>query len=108
MIVCMIGIIAGVGWTFGILHNIPLIGPLLIAILIPMLLVFGLMAALVLVGVPSFAIMPATIAVEGSDSFDALARGYSYLLSRPSAFVGLVSGVAGGRRLAGCRRSWAV
>src|SRR5262245_7551276 len=68
MIVCMIGIIAGVGWTFGILHNIPFIGPLLIAILIPMLLVVGLVATMVLVGVPSFAIMPATIAVEGSDS----------------------------------------
>jgi hypothetical protein len=98
MIVCMIGIIAGVGCTFGILQHIPLVGPLLIAILIPMLLVVGLVIAIILVGIPSFVIMPATIAVEGSDSFDALSRGYSYLLTRPAAFVGwsAVSLVVGG------------
>jgi hypothetical protein len=98
MIVCMIGIIAAVGWTFGTLHNIPFIGPLLLAILIPVLLVVALVGTLVLAGISSFIIMPATIAVEGSDSFDALSRGYSYLLARPGAFVGwsAVSLVVGG------------
>jgi hypothetical protein len=45
----------------------------------PLVLLFGLIMAIVLVGLVGWPLMYATIGAEGSDSFDALSRSYSYV-----------------------------
>lgn len=57
------------------------------AVLLPLVVFAMLLAALAALGSLSFTIMPATIATEGSDAFDALSRGYSYFFNRPFSFA---------------------
>jgi hypothetical protein len=64
------------------------LGAILVALLLPLLLLGSLLVVLVVVGSPSWTIMPAALAAEGADNFDALARGYSYFFQRPLAFAG--------------------
>jgi hypothetical protein len=69
------------GWVFGL---IPLVGDILIAgLLWPLVLIAGLVMAVVLVGLVGWPLMNPTISVEGSDSFDALSRSYSYVYQAP-------------------------
>jgi hypothetical protein len=56
-------IIAGLGW--------------------PIVLIFGLIMAVTLVGLVGYPLMYATISAEGSDSFDAISRSYSYVYQAP-------------------------
>ncbi len=59
-------------------------GGILLGILLVVALVFGLAIAFLLVGWGAGGpLMYPTIAVEGSDSFDAISRSFSYVLSRP-------------------------
>ncbi len=59
-------------------------GDILIAgLLWPLVLLFGLVMAVVLVGLVGWPLMYATISAEGSDSFDALSRSYSYVYQAP-------------------------
>jgi hypothetical protein len=92
------------------------------AVLWPLMLLFGLIAAILLVGLSiGWPLMHAAIGAEGSDGFDALSRSYSYVYQRPlhylfyalSAFllgiiglavVGLFSGAVEGLALWGV--SW--
>lgn len=68
----------------GVFGAIPYIGPLLSGAMFFLALLGGLAAALfVLVLVCGFPLMWPTIAVEGSDAFDALQRGGMYTLVRP-------------------------
>jgi hypothetical protein len=63
--------------------NIP-VGELLAAATLWLALIGGLIMALVLVGtVAGAGLMHPTIAVEGSDAFDAISRSFSYIYSRP-------------------------
>jgi len=55
----------------------------LVPILFPVVLVFGLIMAVVLVGLIGYPLMNPTIATEGTDSFDALSRSYSYVYQAP-------------------------
>jgi len=77
---------------------IPYVGELLGGLLMGLALLGGFMMALVIIGAAGgFGLMWPTIAVEGSDGFDAISRSYSYLFSRPwrtafYAVVGLVYG----------------
>jgi hypothetical protein len=65
------GIFAGFTWF---------VGDILIAGLFwPLVILFGLIMAVVLVGLVGWPLMYATISAEGSDSFDALSRSYSYV-----------------------------
>jgi hypothetical protein len=70
---------------FGLLHNlIPLVGDIVVDGLgWPLVLLAGLIMAIILVGLIGWPMMYATISTEGSDSFDALSRSYSYVLSNP-------------------------
>lgn len=74
------------------------LGDLVVAVLLPLALLSGFIMTLILIGtlfgLPLFA--PA-IAVEGTDSFDAISRGFSYVYSRPwhYAFYQLVSAAYG-------------
>lgn len=73
--------------AFGIgllMHISPAIG----ALLWPIALVCGLIAAIMLVGLAvGWPLMHAAISTEGSDSFDALSRSYSYVYQRPLHYL---------------------
>jgi hypothetical protein len=81
LILLVIGAIVAAG---GALLYIPIIGPILLSLLFFLALIAGLVMALVLLGlVGGFNLMYPTIAVEGSDSFDAISRSFSYVFARP-------------------------
>jgi hypothetical protein len=71
----------------GVLQSIPFVGPvfnILIAALFVLLLAAGFVMTLVLLGTfGGLNLMYPTIAVEGSDSFDAISRSFSYVYARP-------------------------
>jgi hypothetical protein len=68
-------------WLFGWFEGlIPIFGDIVLAgLLWPLVLIVGLIMAVVLVGLIGWPLMNPTISVEGSDSFDALSRSYSYV-----------------------------
>jgi hypothetical protein len=94
-------IVVGVGLlvTAGsALAGIPYIGPIIVGSLFILALGAGFLMALVLLGlIGGFNLMYPTVAVEGSDSFDAISRSFSYLYARPwrLGFYTLVSLVYG-------------
>ena len=66
------------------LAGVPFVGEIFVAVLSPLALIMGFIMALVVVGgVGGLGLMHPTIAVEGSDAFDAISRGFSYVYSRP-------------------------
>ena len=68
----------------GLLTNIPYAGPVVVGGLFVFALLAGLVMTLILIGtVGGFGMMYPTVAVEGSDSFDAISRSFSYLYARP-------------------------
>ncbi len=82
----------------GLLGNIPWLGELVVGALFIFALIAGFVITLVLLGlVGGFSLMYPTIAAEGTDSFDAISRSFSYLYARPwrlafYALVGLLYG----------------
>jgi hypothetical protein len=73
-------------------------GVLLVGIIWPVVLLCGLFLAILLVGLLfGWPLMWPTISVEGTDSFDALSRSYSYTYQRPVhyLFYAAVAGVLG-------------
>ena len=83
--VIIIAVIGGVVTLASlVVGNIPVIGPILVGALFFLVLVAGFVMALVMLGlIGGFNMMYPTIAVEGSDSFDAISRSFSYLYARP-------------------------
>jgi hypothetical protein len=80
-IVVMMGLVLALG---GVLTNIPFLGPIVVGALFFCALAAGFVMTLVLLGLAGgFNLMYPTIAVEGSDSFDAISRSFSYLYARP-------------------------
>jgi len=78
----------------GLLTNIPLVGPLLVGLLFIFALLLGLLIAFLFVGLlGGVGLMYPTIAVEGSDCFDAMSRSFTYIFSRPWR-AGLYAGAA--------------
>jgi hypothetical protein len=71
----LFGLLEGVTWFFG---DIVIAG-----LFWPLVLIGGLVMAVVLVGLVGWPLMYATISAEGSDSFDALSRSYSYVYQAP-------------------------
>ena len=85
LILLVIGGIVALG---GLLLYIPYIGPIVLSLLFFLALIAGLVMALVLLGlIGGFNLMYPTIAVEGSDSFDAISRSFSYVFARPWRMV---------------------
>ena len=81
IIVLVVGLVVAVG---GLVGNIPFLGPILVGALFVLALAAGFVMTLVLLGLAGgFNLMYPTIAVEGSDSFDAISRSFSYLYARP-------------------------
>ena len=92
IVVGIIGSIIGgylFGAVFGETQGVDWIGSILVALLLPLALLSGFIMTLIavgtLTGMPLFA--PA-VAAEGTDSFDAVSRGFSYVYSRPWHFLG--------------------
>jgi hypothetical protein len=73
---------------FGLFHLIPILGDIVVDGLgWPLVLLAGLAMAVVLVGLIGWPMMYGTISAEGSDSFDALSRSYSYVYQNPWHYV---------------------
>jgi hypothetical protein len=73
---------------FGFFHLIPVVGDIVVDGLgWPLVLLSGLAMAVVLVGLSGWPMMYATISTEGSDSFDALSRSYSYVYQSPWHYI---------------------
>ncbi|MFH0963408.1 MAG: hypothetical protein V2A58_05285 [Planctomycetota bacterium] len=87
--VAFIAFLALLIWIGMIVSSIPVLGTvLLILIIFPLVILAGFIITLVLIGlVFGFQLMWPTISAEGSDSFDALSRAYSYVFSRPWKYI---------------------
>ena len=92
-LICVIGLLFFalcnyVGGFVGKLLDFIYVGAPLVAFLLPLALLSGFIMTLILVGtftgMPLFA--PA-VAAEGTDSFDAVSRGFSYVYSRPWHYI---------------------
>ncbi len=81
----VIVILGGLIVLGSLLMNVPVIGPILYSLLLFLpALVVGVIIAFLLFGfVGGGPLMYPTIAVEGSDSFDAISRSISYIFGRP-------------------------
>ncbi len=81
LILLVLGAVVAIG---GLLLYIPVVGPILLSVVFFLALIAGLVMTLVLLGlVGGFNLMYPTIPVEGSDSFDAISRSFSYVFARP-------------------------
>jgi hypothetical protein len=81
VIVIVIGLFVSLVALIG---NIPFLGPITVGALFILALLAGFVMTLVLLGTAGgFNLMYPTIAVEGSDSFDAISRSFSYVYARP-------------------------
>ena len=81
LIVLVLGLLIAVG---GLLLYVPWVGPIVVGGLFFLALIAGVVITLVLFGtVGGLNLMYPTIAVEGSDSFDAISRSFSYVFARP-------------------------
>src|SRR5262249_28541623 len=79
-----VGVVLVFLMIFGLFHLIPLFGDVVVDGLgWPLVLLSGLAMAVVIVGLVGWPMMYATISTEGSDSFDALSRSYSYVYVNP-------------------------
>jgi hypothetical protein len=73
---------------YGLVFMIPWLGDIFVAGLgWPLVLLSGLLMAVVLVGLVGWPMMYATISAEGSDSFDAISRSYSYVYQSPWSYA---------------------
>jgi hypothetical protein len=84
---------------YGLAGMIPVVGDILIwGLFWPLALLAGIGMAVALVGLVSWPLMAATVSTEGSDSWEAVSRAYSYLINRPwqCAWYALVAIAYGG------------
>ncbi len=91
-------VIAGLLALGGLVGSFWYVGEVLMGVLFFLAIAGGLVIALMGIGlVGGFPLMYPTIAVEGSDSFDAISRSFNYIFARPwrSALYGLVALVYG-------------
>jgi hypothetical protein len=81
LIVLVVGLVLALGSLLG---SIPYLGPILVGGAFFLALIAGFVQTLVILGaVGGFNLMYPTIAAEGSDSFDAISRSFSYVYARP-------------------------
>lgn len=91
LILLFIGVALALG---GLLLYVPYFGEIVVGLLFFLTLCGGLVMTLVLLGtLGGLNLMYPTVAVEGSDSFDAISRSFSYLYSKPWRLA-FYSGVA--------------
>ena len=67
--------------------QIKIAGEIAVAIGFPLAILSGFLIVFIgVIGIIGFFLMYPTISAEGSDTFDAMSRAYSYVLSRPRTF----------------------
>jgi hypothetical protein len=80
-IIIVLGLLLAAG---GLLGNLWGLGAIVMGVLFFLAVLVGLLVAFLLIGsVAGSPLMYPTIAVEGSDSFDAISRSFSYVFARP-------------------------
>lgn len=102
-LICIIGLFFfalcnWIGGAIGGLLDFIKVGAPLVALLLPLALLSGFIMTLICVGtVTGLPLFAPAVAAEGTDSFDAVSRGFSYVYSRPWHYVWyqLVSSVYG-------------
>jgi hypothetical protein len=73
---------------FGYFHMIPILGDIVVdGIFWWVMIGFGLLIAVALVGLVGWPLMSATISTEGTDSWEAVSRSYTYVFQRPWHYV---------------------
>jgi hypothetical protein len=73
---------------FGYIHMIPVFGDIpWDGLLWWVMLIFGLVMAVTLVGLVGWPLMSATISTEGTDSWEAVSRSYSYVYQKPWHYI---------------------
>src|SRR5260370_40780852 len=72
---------------FGFLHWCPILGEVFDALGWWLMVVLGLVMAVLLVGLISWPMMSAAVSTEGTDSWEAVSRSYSYLIQAPWHFI---------------------
>jgi hypothetical protein len=74
---------------FGLLHMIPVIGDIFVSgIFWPIPIALGLIMALAIIGlVVGWPLMAPTISTEGTDSWEALSRSFSYVFQKPFHYL---------------------
>ena len=83
----LVGILTLLLMIFGWIEWTPWVGDLFAGVLWPVVILFGFIMAIVLVGLVGWPLMTATISTEGTDSFDALSRSYSYVYQAPWQYL---------------------
>jgi hypothetical protein len=73
--------------VFGFPFMIPILGDFIGGLLWPLMIVVGLLMAVALVGLVGWPLMSATISAEGTDSWEAVSRAYSYVYQKPWNFI---------------------
>jgi hypothetical protein len=73
---------------FGLFHMIPVVGDILVSgVFWWVMMLFGLAMAVALIGLIGWPLMVATISTEGTDSWEAVSRSYSYVFQRPWHYI---------------------
>jgi hypothetical protein len=72
---------------FGIPNWVAGLAEFWVGLLFPVALLLGLGMAVILIGLPGWPMIHATLGAEGSDSFDALSRCYSYVIQKPWSYI---------------------
>jgi hypothetical protein len=73
---------------YGVVFMIPWVGDILVAgVGWPLVILAGIIMTVVLIGLVGWPMMYATISAEGSDSFDAISRSYSYVYQSPWSYA---------------------
>jgi hypothetical protein len=72
---------------FGFLHLIPGVGELLDGLFWWLLMLFALVMVVIFVGLVGWPMMSATISAEGTDSWEAVSRSYSYVYQAPWHYI---------------------
>jgi hypothetical protein len=72
---------------FGVIHLIPALGDVVDGVFWFLIIGAGLVMTVVLIGLVGWPMMYATVSAEGSDTFDALSRSYSYVYQNPWSYV---------------------
>ena len=73
---------------FGYPFMIPIFGDIVMAgLLWPVIILLGVLMAVALVGLVGWPLMSATISAEGTDSWEAVSRSYSYVYQKPWHFI---------------------
>ena len=75
----------------GLVNLIPIVGDLWSALMWPLVIILGIGIAGAMIGLVGWPMIHATLAAEGSDSFDAVGRCYSYVIQEAWNYIWYVS-----------------